>query len=552
MRAPLAPPGQAGRAARVAAAAAATLLTLTACSAPQLQRTAATRTDGGTIVYAHQQEPACVFGGWIEQAYLSTQVLDSLTSLDEDGKAVPWLAISWDESEDGLTWTFHLKPGVKFTDGTAVDAAAVATNFDYWLGQGGNSTASAWLGGYYKKATAQDATTVRITLAKPYPRLAETVAQGYFGIQSAHALKTRTADENCRAPIGSGSFVVDHWNRGEDILLTRNEHYTSWPANARHQGPALVAAVDWQFVPDATTRASALKAGEVDAIYDVPSVDWEDLKDAGFQELKYVTGGRPQQLAFNTQQGPFTDERVRAAFASSINREPLVDAVGRGVIPAEGNGSVSQATPGYSEKAAKRWPYDAAKANRLLDQAGWTGRDAEGYRTKDGKRLTVTLPYGAGSIINAEGASILQGVAEQARQVGFDVTLVPVPPSSFFGGAYTKPSERDIYAGYWTSVTAGILWVNWRPGTEENPNGDNAAFSTDRKLAAIISRANSTRDIETQNQLYRQAQEYIADHALSVGIYDRLSTLAVSPHLADVWQENSQGGPVFHDAHFVD
>ena len=72
--------------------------------------------DGGTIVYAHQQEPACVFGGWIEQAYLSYQVLDNLTSLDEDHKVVPWLATSWKQSDDGLTWTFDLKKDVKFTD----------------------------------------------------------------------------------------------------------------------------------------------------------------------------------------------------------------------------------------------------------------------------------------------------------------------------------------------------------------------------------------------------------------------------------------------------
>lgn len=524
-------------------------LTLTSCAAPALERTAAT-SERNTIVYAHQQEPACVFGGWIEQAYLSYQVLDSLTSLDEHGQAVPWLANSWEASEDGLTWTFHLKSGVKFTDGSALTAGVVAFNIDSWVNDGGNSTALAWLGGYYKKATAVDDTTLRLTLSKPYPRLPETLAQGYFGIQSQQALTHRSAAENCQEPIGTGAFIVDQWNRGENIVLRRNPDYTSWPANAKVKGPALVDAVDWRFVPDATTRASALKAGEVDAIYDVPSIEWDPLARAGFQELRYVTGGRPQQLAFNTQQGPFTDRRVRQAFAYSLDAEPLVQAVGRGVIPAEGNGSVSQSTPGYSEKAAARYSYDPSKSAELLDAAGWSGKDAQGYRVKDGRRLSVTLPYGAGSIINQEGASILQGVAEQAKQVGFEVKLVPVPPSEFFGGAYSKPNQRDIYAGYWTSVTAGILWVNWRPTTQESPNGNNASFTNDTKLAQIILRANSTADAEQQNALYRQAQEYIAEQAYSIGLYDRLSTLAVSPSLKDVWQENSQGGPVFHDAHF--
>lgn len=117
---------------------------LTACGGPDggsgSVAGGGTKVDGGTIVYAHQQEPACLFGGWIEQAYISYNILDSLLALDENGKAVPWLAEKWSVSDDNLTWTFTLKDGVTFTDGTPVDAEAVAYNFDYWL-KGGNSTA---------------------------------------------------------------------------------------------------------------------------------------------------------------------------------------------------------------------------------------------------------------------------------------------------------------------------------------------------------------------------------------------------------------------------
>ena len=505
---------------------------------------------GGTIVYGHQQEPACVFGGWIEQAYLSTQVLDALTSLDADREVVPWLATSWQTSPDGLTWTFHLKDGVKFTDGTDLTAAVVAYNIDHWMG-GGNSTAKVWLDGYYDHSTAVDEHTLQIHLAKPYPRLADNLAQGYSGIQSQHALETRTAEQNCEQPIGSGAFVVDHWDRGEQIVLKRNEQYTSPPANAKHTGPAHVERIDWKFIADATTRVASLRSGETDAIYDVPAIDYAGLGSDGYTELKHVTGGRPQQLAFNTQQGPFTDERVRKAFAYSLDRKALVETIGQGVIPYEGNGAVSQSTPGYSQAAADAYSLDLTRANQLLDEAGWTGRDPDGTRTKDGERLSVILPYNSGTIINADGASILQGVQEQAKASGFAVDLVTVPPSGFFSGLYTKPDERDIAAGYWTAVTAGILWINWRPVSEEWPNGNNAAFTTDAFLGDLIDRANQTADVRAQNALYAQAQDYIADHALSIGLYDRLSTLAVTPSLKDVWQENAQGGPVFYDAHFV-
>ena len=527
----------------------ASALTLTACAGTGAS-SAGAKVDGGTIVYAHQQEPACVFGGWIEQAYLSYQVLDNLVSLDAKHKVVPWLATSWKPSSDGLTWTFTLKKGVKFTDGTPVTAAAVAYNFDYWL-KGGNSTADVWLAGYYKSATAVDATTLQVNLLKPYPRLADNLTQAYFGIQSENALKTRTKDQNCAAPIGSGAFIVKKWNRGQDIILVRNDKYTSPPANALHTGPAHVKEIDWKFVADPTTRVAALQSGQVDAIYDVPAVQWKTLKTDGFQLDRYVTPGRPQQISFNTQIGPFTDEKLRQAFAYSLNRKQIVDTIGQGVIPTEGNGGVSQATPGYSTKAADWYSYNPAKANALLDAAGWTGRTSAGVRTKDGKPLTVILPYGAGSIINADGAAILQGVKEQASKVGFDVDLIPVPQSELFAGAYGTPQDHDLSVGYWTAVTAGILYINWRPSTASNPNYSNSAYYNDPKLEGYILAGNSAPTVAEQNTDYEKAQDYIAQHALAIGVYDRLSTLAVSPKLKGVWQEHAQGGPTFYDAYFT-
>ena len=525
------------------------LLALSACTGAAAS--SGERVEGGTIVYAHQQEPFCVFGGWIEQAYLSYQVLDNLTSLDENQEVVPWLATEWSTSEDGLTWTFTLKEGVEFTDGSPLTAEVVAYNFDYWVA-GGNSTARVWLLDYFESAEALDDLTVQITLSAPYPRLADNLTQGYFGIQSQVALETRTDEENCAAPIGSGAFIVDRWDRGEEIVLVRNDEYTSWPANAEHTGPAYLEEIVWRFVPDATTRVAALQAGEVDAIYDVPAVQWETLDAAGYQLEKYVTPGRPQQLSFNTQIGPFTDVRVRQAFAYSLDRRAAVEAIGQGVIPYEGNGGVSQTTPGYSQTAADWYDYDPDKANDLLDEAGWSEMDDEGFRTKDGERLTVVLPYGAGSIINADGAAILQGVKEQASQVGFDVELIPVPLSELFAGAYSTPEERDINVGYWTAVTAGILYINWRPSTEESPNYSNNAFYNDEVLAQLIRDANSAADIDEQNALYIEAQDYIAERALSIGLYDRLSTLAVDTSLKGVWQEHAQGGPTFYDAYLTE
>ncbi|MDQ0726632.1 ABC transporter substrate-binding protein [Microbacterium sp. W4I20] len=535
------------------AAAAALALALTACNSGAVAAPPADaeRVDGGTIVYAHQQEPQCLFGGWIEQAYISYQFLDSLVSLTEEGEAVPWLAEDWAVSDDGLTYTLTLKEGVEFTDGTPVDAEAIAYNFDYWVA-GGNSTAAVWLGGYYESAEAVDERTVAVHLSRPYTRFIENLAQGYFGIQSQQALETRTDEENCEQPIGSGAFVVQEWNRGENVVLVRNDEYTSWPENAEHTGPAYVEKVDWRFVADGVTRVSALRSGEADAIYDIPAVEWDGLDGEQYDLHKYVTPGRPQQISFNTTRAPFSDENLRKAFILSLDRKSIVETIGRGVIPFEGNGGVSQATPGYSQKAADWYGFDADEANSLLDEAGWTERDDDGYRVKDGKTLEVVFPYNAGTIINADGATIFQAVQEQAKATGFKVELIPVPPSETWAGTYSGRDAYDISAGYWTSVNAGILYINWRPNTEDNPNFSNSAFYDSAELEGLILAANSESDTEKQNALYGQAQEYIAEHALSFGLYDRLSTLGVNPRLRGVWQENAQGGPTFYDAYFVE
>ncbi|GAA3939749.1 ABC transporter substrate-binding protein [Microbacterium soli] len=544
---------RAGRTTAIGSAAA-LLMMLTACTgAAQSAALAegAAPASGGTIVYAHQQEPPCIFGGWIEQAYISHQVLDSLVSRTADGEIVPWLAEKWQVSDDGLGYTLTLKDGVEFTDGTPVDAEAIADNFDYWAA-GGNPTAAVWLDGFYESAEAIDPRTVVIRLSRPYTRFLENLSQAYFGIQSPHALQTRTEEENCEAPTGSGAFIVEEWNRGQDVVLVRNEDYTSWPADAEHAGPALVERIDWRFVTDATTRVAALQSGEADLIYDVPATSWAALEQAGYTLEKYVTPGRPQQISFNTVQGPFVDENVRRAFILALDREAIVSTVGQGVIPYEGNGAVSRATPGYSADAADAYTQDITRADRLLDEAGWTGRDADGYRTKGGETLEVLLPYGAGTIINADGVAILQAVQEQAKAVGFKLDLRPLSPAEHFSGEFSGADTHDLSVGYWTSVNAGILYINWRPSTPEKPNLSNSAFYDDPELERLILEANSESDRETQDALYRQAQEYIADRALSFGLYDRLSTLAVSPRLQGVRQEQSQGGPSFHDAHFID
>ncbi|GGK04451.1 ABC transporter substrate-binding protein [Pilimelia anulata] len=506
---------------------------------------------GGTIVYGHVQEPPCIFGGWIQQAYLSRQVLDGLVTLADDGTVRPWLATAWTVSPDGTKYTFTLKDGVKFTDGTPVDAAAIAWNFDLWENKGGNSTAKVSIDPYFKAARAVDPTHVEITLSQPYPPFLTLITQGYFGIQSPTAFKSRGEKENCEQPIGSGGFTVAEWKHGQEVVLAKNPNYTSWPATAKHQGPAIVDRVRWKFIADGVARYASLGTAESHVVYEVPTVSWKDAQSR-YETIKYITPGKPVSFYINNKVGPFTDKAVRQAFAYGADRKAAVEAGFHGVIPYEGNPSVSQSTPGYDPEVAKAYPYDVAKANQLLDGAGWTTRNAAGVRTKAGQPLTIKLVYGAGFIFTAEGATVLQVLQEQWKQVGFDVKLIPATLAELWGGKYGDPSTFDATPSYWTSPSSAILWIVWRPSTPALPNFNNRSFYTNTSLSAVIQQANREADATKANALYGQAQKLIQDDAAGIGLYTQNSTYAVARNLRDVWLEKSQGEPVFSDAYFTE
>jgi peptide/nickel transport system substrate-binding protein len=506
---------------------------------------------GGTIEYAHQQEPPCLSGGWVEQAYISRQVLDSLVSQDDGGKIVPWLATSWKASADQKTWTFKLKPGVKFSDGTPFDAQAVVTNFETWLNPKTlNGTVFSYIGEYYKSSRAIDDLTVEVHLTKPYSPLLSALSQGYFGIHSPQQLAKGTT-VNCTHIVGTGPFIEQQWDRGRQVVFTRNPDYNSAPANALHQGPAYADKLVWKFLKEPAVRWGSLTSGQSQVIYDVPSVNWKEAATQ-YRVVKYTTPGRPQTLSLNVTHPPFDDVRVRQALAYALDRPAAVKSAFGDAAEFNGNGSLSQSTPGYDAAVANAYTYDPNKAKKLLDEAGWTGRAQDGTRTKAGKELTVRVAYGPGSIINSDGVTLLQTLQQQAKDVGFKWQLIPLTLTQLFGGEYSAPDKYDAEPGYWTSPTAGVLYIVWRQNLKDRPNGNNTSYYNNPDLEKTIGDANSTLDPAKQKELYDKAQQIISDQAVAIGLYTRTSSLAVDTNrLRGVWLEDSQGEPVFSDAYLV-
>ncbi len=424
---------------------------------PPTPASAAEPTPGGTIRYGHEQEPACLYAGWVQAGYIQRQYADNIVARTHDGRIVPWLATEWTVSEDNKTYVFKIKPDVKFTDGTPLDANAIVTNFNRWLSNDpdkANPNAKLYLADYISAVTAPDPLILRIDLTRPYQPFLTVLSTYFFGILSPTALALGP-QATCEKPVGSGPFYVETWNHGQNVILKRNPNYNSAPATAKHQGPAYVDGIVWKFLKDDTVRYGSLLTGESDAIYDVPAVDWADANQR-FSVIQDITGGTPTRLQLNTAFPPFDDVRVRQAFAHVSQRRQAVDVAFHGSIPYNANGSLSVSSPERVKELDDSDPYDLAAANRLLDAAGWTGRTRDGIRTKDGKPLTVRLLYAGGSLITNDGILVLQILQDQARAAGFDVVLKPIQQADWFAGKGRGPHDYEAQPAYWVAAGAEI------------------------------------------------------------------------------------------------
>ncbi|WP_439360260.1 ABC transporter substrate-binding protein [Bradyrhizobium sp. DASA03007] len=506
---------------------------------------------GGVIRYGHFQEPACLFGGWVQQWYLQRQYSDNLVARSEDGKIVPWLAEAWTISDDKKVYTFEIKPNVKFTDGTPLDAQAVADNINGWLSNDPdlrNPTAAPYLSDSFESARAIAPLRLQITLKAPFQPLLNVFAQSSQGILSPSALK-RGLGVNCENPVGSGPFIVDKWRHGREVTFRRNPDYNSAPATAKHQGPAYVDGISWKFLPDQTVRYGSLITGETDAIYDIPAIAWKDA-NSRFPVLRHLTGGTPLRLALYTARPPFDDVLVRKAFAYSTDRKAAVDTSFLGSLPFEGNGALSQSSPEYLRELGQFYAYDIRKANQLLDQAGWTERNPNGVRVKNGNPLIVRISYSY-AFLKPDGEQALQVIQQQARAAGFDVRLQPTNPADFFAGKNLGPNDYEIVLLYWVAPGAEIFRISWKPDQNGEPNRFNPSRFQDPTLWELIQKAEENFNSAERTGLYQQAERKIVDEAPVIGLTVLDVTLATTPRLKDVWLDHgSVGEPVFYDAHF--
>lgn len=511
------------RARSAAALAAVTALALAACSGGSGSDDAATPQDGGTLVYATgDAEPTCLdphVGGNYPQALLSTQYLEPLVGRDADGTVLPWLAREWSVSDDGLTWDFTLVDDVTFTDGTPFDAAAVKANVEHLQDPDTGSSTGYLAVQKVESVEAVDATHARFHLTEPDAALLESLSQQWTAMQSPAGI-ARGMEANCAAPVGTGPFVVEEWVPQQQVTLVRNDDYAGHDPQAEHDGAAHLEQLVWRFIPDAATRYAALRSGEVQVV-DNPQPDAIAQADAG-GDITHVDAPRPgssNRIELNSAQPPFDDERVREAFVRAADPEPGIETLFAGTATRSYSPLSSVEPTAYEEP--ELFTTDVDRAEQLLDEAGWTGRDDAGYRTRDGQRLTVRFPVSTNQSVAAE-QSLFEQIQANAKAVGFEVVLTPTDLSAWY--AALGANEYEAVSAPYTKVGPDVLRILYHSdGTVPAPSGyfANHAQVTDPALDDLLDRAAATTDEAERADLYEQAQRIVLEGYYILPLYDQ-------------------------------
>ncbi len=505
---------------------------------------------GGTLVYASgDAEPTCLdphVGGNYPQALVATQYLESLVSKNSKGDIIPWLASSWKESSDGLNWDFTLRKNITFTDGTPLTSEAVVANVAHLQDPKTGSSTGYLALAKVAKVTAVDTLTARITLSAPDSALLDSLSQPWLAIESPTALK-RSQDVNCASPVGTGPFIVKKWDRQQSITLVRNSDYNSPPADAAHKGPAYLATIDWRFLPDSASRYAALQAGTVDVIDNAqPDTIVAAEKTKDLQQLDAPRPGASNRLELNSSIAPFNDEKVREAFIRSADVNAGIKSLFFGTAKRSYSPLSSVEKLGYSEPSL--FGYDQKAAAALLDQAGWTQRNADGYRVKDGKVLELNFPVSTNQSIPAE-QSLFEQIQASTKQAGFKIDLHPLDLSSWYGAL--GKNDYNIVSAPYTKVGPDVLRILFdSDGTVPAPSGYFANHSQikDPALDTLLVKASESSDQAQRAELYKKAQKIVLEGYYILPLYDQQNHYLLASKVAGFRALPSVSTPVLYDA----
>ncbi|MEQ3625841.1 MAG: ABC transporter substrate-binding protein [Celeribacter sp.] len=437
---------------------------------------------------------------------ISNPIFSKLVGLKSDLSPKPDLATDWTISDDGMTYEFNLHDGVKWHDGTAFSSADVKFSFEDVLFKFHN--VGRGLAKFVNSIETPDDTTVVFKLNAPNDVMMTFIAgQGF--IQAKHIYEGSDPSDNPSnlAPVGTGPFRFVEWQRGQHIVLERNEDYFV-------EGQPYVHRIITSFIPEASARIRALEAGEVDYVTyaDLPPsmiTGLQNNPDITVTSEGHEAWGSITELMMNLDNAPFDDKRVRMAVDHALDIDFIIDKAVFGLAKAA-TGPVSSELAWAYTPDTKQYKYDVEAAKALLDEAG--------YPDSGGTRFETSVIVNRANDAFVKAAQI---VAEQLRGVGIQVEVKALDAATVAETVYVK---RD-FGMYIQSLTTGpdpamgvqrqYVSSNIRPVPYTNGIG----YRND-EIDEIFAKAAASADREERATLYKQASKILCDDCALVWLYE--------------------------------
>ncbi|AGL17591.1 ABC transporter substrate-binding protein [Actinoplanes sp. N902-109] len=490
---------------------------------------------GGSLTWGVETEPITFNPHQYQQAkarLLVWNTFEGLLTHDDRGGLVPWLATGYTAARDGLSYTFTLRSGVSFSDGTVLDSAAVRANVEQLLVPGYAPTVAAIQLRNLKGVETPDPHTVVYRLSRPDVLILDFIASPQGAVVSPKSLK-EAEDLKAGGPglAGTGPFVLDRYTAGQQVHFRRNPGY--W-------GPhkAYLDEVTYRFLKEPSVRVGALTSGQVQVIEGVPATDQPLVTgDARLTFAQGLNSGTAYSYFFNVSHAPFDDARVRQAFRDSMDVDTVLKAVYRGTATRAWS-VISPTSPFYAKALEGSYGNDPAKANQLLDAAGWSARDAQGFRVKNGKRLTVRMVQSAPFVRDRRDvlAQTVQAAVKQSAGIDLHVAVVDqgTQTQALNDGAYElfDNSRADTDAGAALNLLLPSQGALNRTGVH------------DAGLDKLLSDAVSTSDTSARRAAYTAVQrKVVADDALVLPLYAPADQIAASRSVGGLRFEPAAGVP---------
>lgn len=503
---------------------------------------------GGTLIYASgDAEPDCLdphYGGNYPQGLISTQYLETLFTKNEDGETVPWLAETSEVSEDGLTHTISVTDGITFHDGTPLTSEAIKANVEHLQDPETASSTGFLAVQKVEEVEIVDELTADLHLSAPDNALEESLSMHWTAIQSPEAL-AREVQENCESPVGTGPFAVDSWDREQQINLVRNEDYVLPVESDRESELAHLDGITWRLIPEAATRYAALQSGEVHVIDNAQPDTIQSAEDANIGHLDSPRPGASNRIELNSSQAPFDDQLVREAFIRAVDVDGGIEALFFDTAP-RSNSLLSSVEPlGYSDEALFQQDIDAA--NELLDEAGWTERDDDDVRMKDGERLEIIMPVSTNQSVPAE-QSLFEQFQAQAAEVGIDMQINLLDLSSWY--AALAEHNYSLVSAPYTKVGPSVLRILYHSSSiEPAPSGyfANNAQVDIPELDEILVEAEETTDEAERADLYEQAQQIVLEDFYVLPLYDQQNHFLYADDVHGMGETSAIAAPEYYN-----